>query len=291
MQRVSNPDYADRLRLIMAAKQLTITALSETIGRSRSTVSRWASGEFFPSIADIDQIIQYLDLPISSVDFQFLSIIDFGRKIGVRDDAISGTLSKLPSSLLDFSRDKKWEAQFTRDCLGIYDIWHAAYSKPETLCWEVARISGYTSNISYHSHGLHYAYSGSAIPVFSKTLAIISEENGVINEIQFTYCNVKFEIENELPVPVFTGVATGVTPYEENIGATSVYLRRRLKDHSEEAWKSVTESYNKIAGESSSVYNPLFSKAVADKEHAAHKAAKALSDKIGNQIKAIVINS
>lgn len=55
---------ANRIKAVLAEKRVSAKQLSEAVGKNETTVSRWCSNKIQPSVAQLQEIAQFLDVDI-----------------------------------------------------------------------------------------------------------------------------------------------------------------------------------------------------------------------------------
>lgn len=62
--------FGARLRLWRRAEGLPLKRVAHELGVSVSVVSQWERGLRFPSVRNLDQIAQYMDIPVCSLLYE-----------------------------------------------------------------------------------------------------------------------------------------------------------------------------------------------------------------------------
>lgn len=57
-------EYKNRIRVILAEKQITNRALADMLGVSEMTVSRWVTNKFQPSMSQFVEISKWMNIDI-----------------------------------------------------------------------------------------------------------------------------------------------------------------------------------------------------------------------------------
>ena len=57
----------NRIKVVLADKQRTIRWLAEQMGKSENTISRWCSNKSQPSIAQLQEIANLLDIDVRTL--------------------------------------------------------------------------------------------------------------------------------------------------------------------------------------------------------------------------------
>ena len=59
----------NRIKAVLAEKQLTSKCLAERLGKSENTVSRWCSNKVQPSLESLLEVAQILDIDVRMLIF------------------------------------------------------------------------------------------------------------------------------------------------------------------------------------------------------------------------------
>jgi len=60
-------EYKNRIRVILAEKQITNRALADMLGVSEMTVSRWVTNKFQPSMSQFVEISKWMNIDIKDL--------------------------------------------------------------------------------------------------------------------------------------------------------------------------------------------------------------------------------
>lgn len=64
MKTEDKPNPLNRIKAVLAEKQISAKQLASAIGRNETSVSRWCNNRIQPSVTQLQEIAQFLDVDV-----------------------------------------------------------------------------------------------------------------------------------------------------------------------------------------------------------------------------------
>ncbi|MEB8418946.1 helix-turn-helix domain-containing protein [Enterococcus casseliflavus] len=103
--------FGDMLNFFRQEKNMTMEELGAYLGRNKSTVSRWISGERYPKIEEVEQIVNFFDTDVETLLFGANKIDEKNSVLSLINETSSQLTPPRQQKVYDFAKLELEEQQ------------------------------------------------------------------------------------------------------------------------------------------------------------------------------------